>query len=50
MIAHYKRIAEEVVRDPSIALIDIPLSAEAPGPEARSQAPEQLIEMDFSFD
>jgi hypothetical protein len=50
MIAHYKRIAEEVVRDPSIALIDIPLSAEAPAPEAHSQAPEQLIEMDFSFD
>lgn len=58
MIAHYTRIAEAVVRDPSIPLIDIPLADVAHGPDA--DAPErdkpaggkaELIEMgEFSFE
>jgi Condensation domain len=58
MIAHYKRIAEQVVRDPSISLIDIPLGADAPAPDAGARGLEQrpaggvaeLIERgEFSF-
>lgn len=52
MIAHYKRIAEQVVRDPSIPLIDIPLAGDAHGLEQRpAEDKTQLIETGkFSFE
>lgn len=55
MIRHYKRIAEQIVADPSMALIDIPLEPGAGEAAVASRGPEQsvsqLIEMgDFNFD